>query len=399
MVAGPGVSLRLTPVIEQRVSGCSAIDSERARKPLVVWVGATWSGIETQFRNLVDAAAADPRLGSLVLALEPYRDDRLDRALRFLPTSTRATVRQVGGTLPLYRRSDVDAVWSQLTLPILPWLLTVGAWRRTPVVYSIDATLKQLNDFGPLYDHWGGRTRARFAVRNGLERLLLRRMTLLTPWSEWAARSMRDDYGISPERIRVLPPGIDLGFWRPSSRPAPGKRLPRAIFVGGDFERKGGDLLLEVFRGRFRGRLELDLVTRGDVRDEPGVRVYRGLAPNDPRLLALYQSADLLVLPTRADCFSMAGMEALACGLPVVLGRTGGAAEVLEDTVQGYYVDPGDGDTLAAALETLISHASLRKGMGLAGRALAERRYDARRNTARLTGWLQELARGPERSR
>lgn len=382
-------------MLDEGVGGRPAIETELPRKPLVAWVGATWSGIETQFRNAVDAAAGDPRIATLALALEPYRDDGLDRALRFLPASTRATVRQVGGTLPLYRRADVDVVWSQLTLPILPWLLTAGAWRRTPVVYSIDATLKQLNDFGPLYDHWGGRSRARFAVRNGVERLLLRRLTLLAPWSEWAARSMRDDYGIPPERIRVLPPGIDLDFWRPSRAPVPGKRLPRAIFVGGDFERKGGEGLLEVFRGRFRGRLELDLVTRGDVPGEPGVRVHTGLVPNDPRLLALYQASDLLALPTRADCFSMAGMEALACGLPVILGRTGGAAEVLEDTVEGYYVDPGDGEGLAAALERLVSDSSLRERMGAAGRALARRRYDAGRNTGRLTGWLRELASDP----
>lgn len=358
---------------------------------MIAWVGATWSGVETQFRNVVRAAEDDPRVETLALPLEPYRDDRLERWLGFLPASTRATVREMGGTLPLYLRRDVDVVWSQLTLPILPWLLSVRTWRHTPVVYSTDATLKQLNDFGPLYGHWGGRTRSRFAVRNAVERWLLRRMTLITPWSEWAARSMREDYGIPSERVRVLPPGIDLDFWRPWRPPAAFKGLPRALFVGGDFERKGGDLLLDVFRRRFRGRLELDLVTRDGVPQEPGVRVHAGLPPNDPRLLALYQGADFLALPTRADCFSMAGMEALACGLPVVLGRTGGAAEVLEDGVHGYYVQPGDPEELAAALERLVSHPSLRRRMGHAARSLAERRYDARRNTGRLTGWLREL--------
>lgn len=380
---------------EDRALGGLGIERARAPEPLAAWVGATWSGVETQFRNVVRAAAGDPRLGTLMLPLEPYRDDAFQRYLGFLPPSTRATVRQVGGTLPLYRRRDVDVVWSQVTLPMLPWLLTARAWRRTPVVYSTDATLKQLNDFGPLYDHWGGRTRARFAARNGVERLLLRRMTLLTPWSEWAARSMREDYAIPSERIRVLPPGIDLTFWRPSRSAASGGGLPRALFVGGDFERKGGDLLLEVFRRRFRGRLELDLVTRGDVAAEPGVRVHTGLGPNDPRLLALYQGADLFVLPSHADCFSMAGMEALACGLPVILGRTGGAAEVLGDAVQGYYVDPGDGERLSAALEQLVSQASLRERMGRAARSLAEQRYDAGRNTRRLVGWLHELVGSP----
>lgn len=379
-------------MVEERLASGSALGTGRARKPVVAWVGATWSGIESQYRNSVQAACGDPRVEALALPLRPYRHDALERYLPFLPASTRATVREAGDTLALYRRRDVDVVWTQLTLPILPWLLTVRAWRRTPVVYSIDATLKQLNDFGPLYEYWGGRTRARFQVRNRVEGLLLRRMTLITPWSEWAARSMRDDYQVPAERIRVLPPGIDLDLWRPARAAAPEGRMPRAIFVGGDFERKGGDLLLEVYRRRFQGRLELDLVTRGDVREEPGVRVHTGLGPNDPRLRALYRRADLMVLPTRADCFSMAGMEALASGLPVILGRTGGAAEVLEDGVQGYYVEPGDGRALNTALDRLVSHPPLRTRMGEAGRCLAERRYDARRNTGRLIGWLQELA-------
>ncbi|MBO0729488.1 MAG: glycosyltransferase family 4 protein [Acidimicrobiaceae bacterium] len=304
-------------------------------------------------------------------------------------------MRALHRALHLFRLREVDLVWTVYTIPISPWLLTARAWRRTPVVYSIDATLKQLHDFGPLYGYFGGRRRARFAARNRVERLLMRRMTLLTPWSEWCARSMREDYGIPAERIRVLPPGVDLDLWRPSRAPVPGKSLPRGIFVGVDFERKGGDLLLEVFRRRFRGRLELDLVTRGDVPEEPGVRVHTGLGRNDPRLLELYRSADLFVLPTRADCFPVSALEGLACGLPVILGRTGGTSEVLEEGVQGYYAEPGDGEALAAALEGMISRPSLRQQMGEAGRSLAERRYDARRITTRLIGWMLELAGRP----
>lgn len=366
--------------------GRSALEPEPPRQPLIAWVGSN-ARFDTHYRNVVQAAGDDPRTGSLALPLVPFRADGLERYLRLLPVS----VREMGGTLPLYRRRDVDVVWSQRGTSILLWLLTVRAWRRTPVVYSIDATLKQLSDFGPLYGYYGGRTQARLAARNRVERLLMRRMTLIIPWTEWAARSVREDYGIPAERIRVLPPGVDIHFWRPPPAPVSGKRLPRGVFVGGDFARKGGDLLLDVFRRRFRGRLELDLVTRAPLGEEPGVRVHAGLAGKDPRLLRLYQEADFLVLPTRADCFSMAGLEALACGLPVVLGRTGGAAEVLEDAVEGLYVEPGDGPGLAAALDQMVSDPSLRERMGQAARSLAERRYDARRNTERLTGLLLDL--------
>ena len=53
-----------------------------------------------------------------------------------------------------------------------------------------------------------------------------------------------------------------------------GNELPRILFVGGDFVRKGGDSLLKVFRERLRHKAELVLVTRAHVAEEPGVRVY-----------------------------------------------------------------------------------------------------------------------------
>ncbi|MBO0731606.1 MAG: glycosyltransferase, partial [Acidimicrobiaceae bacterium] len=91
----------------------------------------------------------------------------------------------------------------------------------------------------------------------------------------------------------------------------------------------------------------------------------------------------------------VSAVEGLACGLPVILGRTGATSEVLEEGVQGYYVEPGDGEALAAALEGMISRLSLRRQMGEAGRSLAERRYDARSITTRLIGWMLELADRP----
>ena len=74
--------------------------------------------------------------------------------------------------------------------------------------------------------------------------------------------------------------------------------------MGTDFVRKGGDLLLEVFRERLRHKAELVLVTRAHVAEEPGVRVYGTIAPNSQALLELYRSADIFALPTRADCYS-----------------------------------------------------------------------------------------------
>src|SRR5437868_6843115 len=87
-----------------------------------------------------------------------------------------------------------------------------------------------------------------------------------------------------------------------SCRSTRGPRKPeplRVLFVGGDFVRKGGDLLLEVAKTRLKGKVELYLVTAADVPAEDNIFVYRGVKPHSPALLQRYAKADVFVLPTR----------------------------------------------------------------------------------------------------
>ncbi len=375
-------------MIEPSRSGSAPLTATRTTtRPRIGLVGVTIAGVETQYRNLLLAVQHNGAVQPLAVTVEPYRRDAIEKVLPFLPPSARGTLRSVGATGPLFFH-PVDTVWSQIDLPLLPWLLTVGRLRRVRLVYTADSTPRLLRGFGQHYSYWGGRSRVKASIRDALHAACLRRAAIVNPWTEWAARSMREDYGVPAERVRVVPPGVDTDFWCPTERPA-GSPL-RAIFVGGDFIRKGGDLLLAVFRDRYRGRLELDLVTRDEVPEEEGVRVHTGIRPNDPRLRQLYQEADFLVIPTRADCFSMAGLEAMSSGLPVVTSRVGGVAELLDDGREGFLVPPDDGRSLAQAIEMLVVDPERRARMGAAARALALARYDAQRNASRLLGLMTE---------
>jgi glycosyltransferase involved in cell wall biosynthesis len=321
--------------------------------------------------------------------VHPYRVDAIERALPFVPVSVRGTLRSVLATRPLLSERHLDAVWTQLDLSLLPWLLTAGALRQVPVVYSADSTPRQLRSFGELYGWWGGRARTKAWMRDRLHAAFLRRVTLALPLTEWAARSMREDYGMDPDRVRVLPPAVDTAFWTPG--PSTVRAVPRVLFVGGDFVRKGGDLLLEVFREGFRHRAELDLVTRSPVEPEPGVRVHADIRANDPRLLDLYRQADVLVIPTRADCFSIAGLEALSCGVPVVTCPVGGVAELMQHGREGIFVPVDDHGALTRAMDALLVDPQRRAAMGAAGRRLAVTRYDADRNAAVLLHLIEEV--------
>jgi glycosyltransferase involved in cell wall biosynthesis len=371
------------------------------------WMNA---GVRTQWDNMVPHVMGRPDIRPHVAEITPYKAGALWERLPLIPPSLKGNVRSMLSGGALLRAPRLDVVWTQEARSLLPYLATKARWQRTPVVFTTDSTSLLEASFGP--GHYAkapaGTLRAR--IRDGLDALLMR-ATVLNPWSEWCAKSLRDEYGIPPERIHVIPPGIDLVRWKvpqeraspatgagrrpehPAERASGTDRPVRALFVGGDFRRKGGDLLLSAFRKALRGSVQLHLVTRDEVPQEEGVFVYRDLTPNDPRLRDLYARADLFVLPTVADCFSLASLEAMATGLPVITTRVGGIPEIVEHGRSGFLIDPGDEDGLVLALRDLVGSVDLRARMGAEGRRIVESRFDAARTTEKLLDLLKSLAR------
>jgi glycosyltransferase involved in cell wall biosynthesis len=188
---------------------------------------------------------------------------------------------------------------------------------------------------------------------------------------------------VDASKVTVIPPGIDLARWQFERSGDSGRNGPiRLLFVGGDFRRKGGDILLQAFRKELKGRCELDIVTREEVETSPGegIRVHHGLTSNAPALLDLYANADMFVFPTLGDCLPIAVMEAMASGLPVVSTCVGAISEEVEDGRTGFLTPPGDAMKLAELVARLAGDRELRHAMGVAGRRAAEERFDGEKN-------------------
>ncbi|MFL5913404.1 MAG: glycosyltransferase, partial [Gaiellaceae bacterium] len=156
-------------------------------------------------------------------------------------------------------------------------------------------------------------------------------------------RRMYVDSGMPDERVHVVPNGVDLERFRPEG-PRYDLGLPeeglRLLFVGGVIPRKGPDVLLDAYARAFAGRDDVTLV----VKDFGASSVYRGgdrsairewvdsgRLPrlvhidddlSDADMAALYRACDVLVHPYRGEGFGMPVLEAMACGLPVIV--TGG---------------------------------------------------------------------------
>jgi glycosyltransferase involved in cell wall biosynthesis len=214
------------------------------------------------------------------------------------------------------------------------------------------------------------------------------------PWSSWAAESLIRDYGVDSRRVEVLPVGIDLERWCPANHV--NQERVRILFVGGDFERKGGTVLLEAFRSLPTGSAELILVTHAPLPPEKGVVVHNNIQPNSVELLEIYQSSDIFVLPSNAEAFGIAAVEASASGLPVIATCSGGLPDIVVDQETGFLIPVGDVRSLSTHLRTLVENTELRRRMGQAAYRHAQSQFDARKNADRLVQILCEtvLERG-----
>jgi glycosyltransferase involved in cell wall biosynthesis len=266
-------------------------------------------------------------------------------------------------------------------------LLSVGAMRRTPTLISVDATPDNLNEVAAAYDHPVGSPPAEAAKRVVVRRAL-RAARIVVAWSEWVRRSLLDDYRVDPRRIRLIPAGTDLTRFRPGARRDGGP--PRILIVATEFERKGGQVLLDALRAA-GGDWRLDVVTRSALAPHPGVAVHRDLSFDDPRLPELYAQADVFALPTLGDCSPHVLLEAMAAGLPVVTTRLAAIPEIVTDGESGILIERGDVGALTAALGRLMGSESERRRLGAQARARAEDRFDAARNARAILDLMREV--------
>ncbi|MDX1934758.1 MAG: glycosyltransferase family 4 protein [Capsulimonadales bacterium] len=341
------------------------------------------------YRSIRPILSAEPGIRTVWNEVHYSRSgDRLDRLvarLPFLPAHPVNILRAVLDVRQGLRQGPYDALFLNSDEAIFfPERI-----RRIPTLFYADATPLLIDRMAAYHHPDDGKLVGGLKYR--LFRQLVHRVRYVVAWSEWARQSFIEDYGVPPERTLLLPPGLDPATWRYFDRSGRAHRTPRVLFVGGDFERKGGDLLLDWFKRQPTGSCELDVVTRDPVDPHPGMTVHYGMTPNSPALMALYTEADLFILPSRGECFGIATTEAMATGLPVIQTDVGGVRDIIEEGVNGFIIRPNDPDSMDRALQSLLQNRSLRLEMGRAGRDRAEERFNLARNARQILDYLGRM--------
>jgi hypothetical protein len=200
----------------------------------------------------------------------------------------------------------------------------------------------------------------------------LRRAKHVFAFTDWARESVHRDCGVPWERISVVYSGPN--FEAPDRAPRP-RKAQQILFIGYDWVRKGGPLLLEAFRivRKALPQAELLIVGPGPGVEEPGVVLAGGIdrrtSEGYERICTIYSEASCLCLPSSFDPFPIAILDAMAFGTPVVAFDNGSRKEAVVAGVTGQLAPEGDVEALAEALISILSNVDLRDSMSAASLA------------------------------
>lgn len=267
---------------------------------------------------------------------------------------------------------------------------------RTPFVSALDATPIVLARYG----YYKPRAEANPIVRQLRHRLtvsVFKDAAHLLAYSAFIKESLVTDYGIKEDKISIVPPGVDLGIWSRHTMNSPrgnhaSGRL-QVLFVGANFARKGGDLLLSIARRKDFQLCDFHFVTpNSHVPNEKNIFIHANMKANSEPLRALYRQSDIFVLPTRADFSPNVICEAMAMELPVLSTSVGGIGEMVLDGETGFIVAVDDEIAICDRLRLLIDDGKLRTRLGSNGRRLVESKFNLEKNAETIVKYLGKAA-------
>lgn len=250
---------------------------------------------------------------------------------------------------------------------------------KIPICYYSDATVAVMLDY---YDFFSGFSRPSMRESNGIEQRAINKSKSQVFSSKWAYDSAIRDYKAKNAFIVKMGANIDA----PPPEAVTGKNYDAGfelLFIGVDWQRKGGDLVLETFEKLYNYGYDIRLTVIGCVppKVHSSMKVIPFLNKNLEQDIMTFdtilRNAHLLFLPSRADCTPIVFCEANAFGLPVISTKTGGVPSVIEDGINGYTLPvTATSEDYFKVIEGLITDKDSMKGLAKSAR----KKYDEELN-------------------
>ncbi len=255
---------------------------------------------------------------------------------------------------------------------------------------------------------WARFTKNRFYAFTAMQSRVARRLPRILTVSSNSYDDIVADHGVDPDRLHIVHVGVDPAQFRPIPElvPVPGRIMTTA---SADVAMKGLAFLLEALAKLRVEDPDVHLVVIGRPKyDSRATRLIDELAlrdhvefvsgVSDERIVELYSEAQVAVVPSLYEGFSLPAIEAMSCEVPLVATTGGALPEVVgEDGVTALHVPPGDSDALAARIREVLSGPDLRATIGAAGRQRVIDNYSwtstAARTAEHYHALLEELGR------
>ncbi|MCU0267203.1 MAG: glycosyltransferase family 4 protein [Acidimicrobiales bacterium] len=225
---------------------------------------------------------------------------------------------------------------------------------------------------------WGRISKARWYAFTKMQTRVASRMPRVLTVSKNSMEDIHRDHKVPLDRLHVVPVGVDQDLFRPlpDVKRVPGRLITTA---SADVAMKGLRFLLEAL-AKLRTERDVELVVIGRLKeggtsartiDELGLRDAVTFITGVPeeRIIELYSEAEVAVVPSLYEGFSLPAIEAMSCGVPLVATTGGALPEVVgADNDTALLVPPGDSDALAARIATALDDPELRARIGARGR-------------------------------
>jgi len=293
----------------------------------------------------------------------------------------------------------IDVVFSTSTIPVT--LLDCGK----PIVTWTDAVFHAMHDY---YNKaFANMTEAAIARGKWQEETALRNCSIAAFASTWALERARPIVGDA--KLKVLPFGSnlparhtreDVTRWAVEKRAKHGKQC-ELLFVGANWERKGGSIAVETARLMIESGIKTKLRVVGS-QPEGNVPDYvelfgfinKSSEAGIQRLVELFQSADFFILPTKAEAAGVVFSEASSYGLPTLTYATGGVPDYVHNGVNGVCLEPGASPArFAREIQTILSSPSVYESLAVGGFREYQERLNWRTSVGRLLNLCAECAR------
>lgn len=322
-------------------------------------------------RAAVDVEVRGPR--RYLLALREWSPDKRQWRDNFLKSPRLFRAR----TQAAARHLERDARMPDAVLQIGAMFDAAWTYRGLPRFCYLDSNTLLSARGGP--QAFGHRACARYKrIAFEHERDIYQASAGVFVFSDFVRRSLIDDFGVNPSRVHTVYAGVNLPI--PAAPPPPSPE-PTVLFIGRDFARKGGPLLLRAFRRvrRVLPRARLIIAGASPNVHQAGVEVRGFIDKNSPggeaTLASLFAQARVFTLPSHFEPFGVVYAEAMHFGLPCVGVNHCAMPEIITPGVTGLLVPPDDEISLAEALTALLQDQTLAQRMGAAGREKAQRLF------------------------